>query len=306
MIDRLGYLGRSCPSSLRGTPGGGAAVSWPPLTPLSPFEFLRQLLAVLLLIVALPVWAERLVLVQGYLGDDDSWDAYGVTPVLERAGWADGGQLFFAPGGVGIREGDRGATKRYYTISLPTEAPLLIQARYLGAYLDFLEARYGPAPVILAGHSAGGLVARLYMVNHPQAGVDALITIASPNLGTDRAELGALVGQTPLAWVAPLLGGATLNRSQALYRDLAREQSGNLLFWLNRQPHPAARYISVVRSAEGALSFGDLVVPAWSQDLNQVYALRGRAIRIESPGGHFLSPEDGELLVRILNWLQRA
>jgi triacylglycerol lipase len=267
---------------------------------------LRLFLVSLLLIVALPVWAERLVLVQGYLGEANSWDAYEVTPVLEGAGWADGGHLFYTPGGVGIREGNPRASRRYFTLSLPTEAPLLVQAQYLAAYLDFLEARYGPAPVILVGHSAGGLVARLYMVNHPQAGIDALITIASPNLGTDRAELGALAGQTPLAWLAPLLGGGTLNRSQALYRDLAREQSGNLLFWLNRQPHPPARYISVVRSAEGPLSFGDLVVPAWSQDLNQVYALRGRAIRIESPGGHFLSPQDGELLVRILSWLQNA
>jgi pimeloyl-ACP methyl ester carboxylesterase len=267
---------------------------------------LRLLLALVLVFVALPAGAERLVLVQGYLGEGSSWDAWEVTPALERSGWADGGHLIYTPGGVGIREGNVGTARRYYTLELPTEGPLLVQERYLAAYLDFLETRYGPESVILAGHSAGGVVARLYMVNHPEAGIDALITIASPNLGTDRAELGALAGQTPLAWVAPFLGGGTLNRSQALYRDLAREQTGNLLFWLNRQPHPPARYISVVRGADGPLSFGDLVVPAWSQDLNQVYALRGRAVRVESPGNHFMGPEDGELLVRILNWLQNA
>jgi hypothetical protein len=109
-----------------------------------------------------------------------------------------------------------------------------------------------------------------------------------------------MAGYSPLGWVAPLLGGGTLNRSQGLYYDLVRERPGSLLFWLNHQEHPASRYISIVREDDGLLNFGDLVVPAWSQDMNQVAALRGRARRIVTQGGHGLTRQDGELLLQIL------
>jgi hypothetical protein len=42
------------------------------------------------------------------------------------------------------------------------------------------------------------------------------------------------------------------------------------------------------------------VVPAWSQDMNQVVALRGRASRIVTLSGHGLNKQDGELLLQIL------
>ncbi len=94
-----------------------------------------------------------------------------------------------------------------------------------------------------------------------------------------------------------------LNRSQGIYYDLIRERPGSLLYWLNHQPHPPARYISIVRSAD--LSWiGDMVVPEWSQDMNRVYALRGRARAIPSSGGHGLEQEDGKRLVHILERLR--
>ena len=82
-----------------------------------------------------------------------------------------------------------------------------------------------------------------------------------------------------------------------------RERPGTFLYWLNHQPHPPARYISIVRSSD--LSWvGDLVVPEWSQDLNRVYALRGRALTIPTSGGHGLEAEDGRRLMRILKHLR--
>jgi hypothetical protein len=142
------------------------------------------------------------------------------------------------------------------------------------------------------------------MVQNPRSGVGALVTIASPHLGTDTAEIGSLIGQTPLSWFAPMVGAGTLNRSQALYRDLSRENPQGVLFWLNRQPHPAARYVSVVRADSSLL--GDLVVPSASQDMNHVPALRGRSVRIEVRDGHGLSPGDGPVLVEILERLRRS
>ena len=91
----------------------------------------------------------------------------------------------------------------------------------------------------------------------------------------------------------------------SLYYDLVRERPGTLLFWLNRQAHPAATYISVVRDGSRSL-LGDLVVPEWSQDMNQVMALRGRAISVSSAGNHGLEAADGKMLLQLLKRLQRA
>lgn len=259
---------------------------------------------VLLLIVFCPVvlYAEALVLIHGYLGDSDNWHESTVTDQLEAAGWQDGGLLRPGWQGVGWPQG----AKTYYTLALPTEAPLLVQLEHLAPYLELVRARHPGESLVLAGHSAGGVLARLYMVKHPRAGVDALVTIASPHLGTDTAEIGAIIGNTPLAWLAPLLGAEVLNRSQALYRDLVRERPGSLLFWLNRQPHPEALYVSIVRKNDSLLEFGDLLVPTWSQNLNHVLALRGRARTLTTSGGHMVGPQDGKLLLQVLRDLRRA
>ena len=246
---------------------------------------------------------ETLVLIPGYLGDGDDWRDSGFARVLQDQGWADAGSLGVRRGWVQIRGGGPDGGRRFYTLSLESEAPLRYQERQLSAMMELLQRRNPGESLILVGHSAGGVLGRLYMVRHPDAPVSALISIASPHLGTDSAELGLMAGQSPLRWIASLLGAETLNRSQGLYFDLAREYPGNLLFWLNRQSHPEARYVSVVRSSNLPL-FGDMVVPAESQDMNHVYALYGRAVRLESGGSHGLDQEDGELLMHILRRLQ--
>ena len=143
------------------------------------------------------------------------------------------------------------------------------------------------------------LLAGLYMVTHPKVPVAALITIASPHLGTGTAELGLMAGNSPLGLLAPLLGGSTLNRSQGLYADLVRQRPGTLLGWLNFQPHPNSVYISLVRDDRG-LRLGDMVVAPESQDLRRVYALRGRARSVVVPGDHNLSRADGERIAKLL------
>jgi len=263
------------------------------------------LLGMLLLALALPARAEVAVLVPGYLGGPQDWRTSGVVGTLGRAGWRDGGDLGMRGGAV-----DRGsrpvpAARTLYTVALPTEAPLGLQAQVLARYLAAVRAWHPGEGLVLIGHSAGGVVARLYMVQNPDGGVGALISIASPHLGTEAAEVGAMLGQTPLAWFAPLVGAGTLNRSQGLYRDLMREDPRGILFWLNRQPHPSATYVSIVR-AEDSVGLGDLVVPSWSQDLNNIPALRGRAVRIPVADGHGLGPQDGDVLLEVLEGLRRS
>ena len=260
----------------------------------------------MLLVLPAAATAETLVLLQGYLSDSDYWREVGITRMLSANGWADAGTLRTTGHGIRVDRPLPRSSRRVYTLALPSEAPLMVQHRYLEQYLDVILNRHPYESLILVGHSAGGVLGRLYMVEHPDTPVAALITFASPHLGAESAEIGAMAGNSPLGWVAPLLGGATLNRSQGLYTDLVRERPGSLLFWLNRQEHPSSRYISIVRKDDGLLNFGDLVVPAWSQDMNQVAALRGRATKIVTQGGHGLNKQDGELLLKILSSSSQA
>ncbi|GAB6041539.1 esterase/lipase family protein [Endothiovibrio diazotrophicus] len=270
--------------------------------------FRSPLLALLwlALLVATPARADLLVLVHGWAADADTWFRSGVVPVLEGHGWRDGGVVVAGPGGV-YRVGGRGDGERtVYRAQSIAEAPLTLQAGQLLAELRYLRARYPDQPLHLVGHSAGGLVARLALVAPGAPRVDTLITIATPNLGTGRALQGLEVAEgRPFFCPGPgvdflkeMVGGGSyryLRDSRAALVDLTPVAPGNLTDWLNRQPHPDIAYYAVVRQG------GDALVPAFSQDLNQVPALRGRATLYLTPAGHGLTPADGELVARILS-----
>jgi triacylglycerol lipase len=259
-------------------------------------------LAAVLLAVSTSASADVLALVHGYLGDAASWRSSGVLGALERDGWRDAGTLRYrARGVVATGRASRESERAVYTLDLPSEAPLLYQADALKALLDRIYPAGRKDKLIIIGHSAGGVVARLFMVRYTEPKVYPLITIASPHLGTDTAELGLMTSLSPLGFFAPLFGAETLNKSRGLYADLTRERPGTVLYWLNHQQHPNARYISVVRSSETL--FGDMVVPTYSQDMNHVYALRGKARAVISSEGHGLARSDGPLLVRLLREL---
>lgn len=268
-------------------------------------RFCYPLFLAFFLLLPVVASAEAMVLVQGYLGGDDTWRRSGAATAIVRAGWQDGGHLIDRSQRVQHNGPRSKAAKVFYTLALPTEAPLLLQVAYLERYISYLLARHEGESIYLVGHSAGGVLARLYMVQHPEVRISALITIASPHLGTGAAEMGLLAGQSPLGWIAPFMGAQSLNRSQGLYHDLSREQQGNLLFWLNRQPHPKSRYLAVVRDS-GPLGMGDLLVPEWSQNMNNVAALRGAAMAIPVSGEHPLNAADGVLLMDLLRRLQAS
>ncbi|MCW8917818.1 MAG: alpha/beta fold hydrolase [Gammaproteobacteria bacterium] len=268
-------------------------------------KWLGGLLALCLLLPGVAA-AEVLVLIQGYLGEDDPWRRSGISTVIQRAGWQDGGHLLEGSDGVRRNGPERRAAKSFYTLALPTEAPLLLQVRHLERYMAYLLARHEGESVYLIGHSAGGVLARLYMVQHPTVRISALITIATPHLGTGTAEAGLMASQSPFGWVAPLMGAGSINRSRGLYHDLSREQPGTLLFWLNRQPHPASRYVAVIHTGGGLFGLGDLVVPEWSQDMNNVDALRGAVVSVPVSGEHTLNATDGSLVLDLLRRLQAS
>jgi pimeloyl-ACP methyl ester carboxylesterase len=264
---------------------------------------LKSLVLALAALAAVPVTAtaDTVVLVQGYLGSAGSWRNTGIAAHLHAAGWRDGGHMTLTPAGVAEVLPGVHAPKRFVTVDLLTEAPAMVQADSIGAYVAYLRRNAPREKVVLVAHSAGGVAARLFMVRHPDAHVAGLVTIATPHLGSSWAELGNFIGSTPVAWMTPFVGLGTINRSQGLYHDISREGPANLLGWLNRQPHPRAAYVSIVRVADpGQPVRGDSLVSGPSQDMNAVVALSGRAETIFSPGDHGLRPHDGVLLASIL------
>lgn len=246
--------------------------------------------------------ADTLVLVQGYLGSAGSWRVSGIAPLLHQRGWVDAGHLHTAPDWrIRSTVPTPNSTNRLYTVDLPTEAPIAFQAQVLSANLAEVARLHPSERIAIAAHSAGGIVARFALVTNPGLKVDTLVTIASPHMGTATAEAGSMIGHSPLSWFAPFFGANTINRSQVLYRDLWRERPDTLLGWLNRQPHPSLRYVSVVRSNDVRIPLaGDSVVSGWSQDMNAVPALAGRAERLVSPGEHGLRTDDGLLIADLL------
>jgi len=239
-------------------------------------------------------FADTLVLVQGYRGDAGSWRGTGIARVLQLNGWKDAGHFSTRAGQIVRWPTGRKGKNRFYTIDLPTEAPITLQTKILAGYLKQVSALHKGEPIHLVGHSAGGVVARAAMVSFPELKIKTLITIASPHRGTGAAETGLQVAGSPLGWFAPMVGAGTINRSQGLYRQLVRERPGTYLGWLNRQKHPDARYVSIVRAN------GDDLVPAWSQDLNGVAALAGKAETYPVSGRHQLNQYDGLTILNIL------
>lgn len=265
-----------------------------------------RLFACLILFLPALGTADTLVLLHGYQGHADDWRRSGIVKRLVDAGWQDVGTAVFGQthGWTAIPESDFGGRRRLVTLEMPSDVSLMQQAARLQEVLRRLsESR--DDDLILVGHSAGGVVARLAIVQGPrELRVRQLITVASPHLGVELAGVGAAVAEGPLGEIAPLIGlGRLLNASQ-LYRDLAPESQGNLLYRLNRQPHPLIDYVSLVRESSRGVP-GDLLVPTASQRMESVAALSRVARSVGAGMGHGLRSTDAELLLNAISGPRR-
>jgi pimeloyl-ACP methyl ester carboxylesterase len=260
---------------------------------------------------ALAARAEVLVLVHGYLGSASSWESSGVVAALESNGWSRAGVLTTRQDGqVGLwADAGQQADNKYYLVDLPSKAPISFQSRWLGAMLASIRAMHPEEGALLVGHSAGGVVARAALVQGLAPEARALITIASPHLGASRAAqaLDFTNDSAPVGWLKGLVVGdkyQEVKHSQQLLMELLPATPGSYLYNLNQQEHPNIDYISIVRP--GPAGMGDELVPAFSQDMNQVAKLRGRSKVRLSASNHVLDRDDGRVLAELLKPLSQA
>lgn len=101
-------------------------------------------------------------------------------------------------------------------VALPDQAQgdLTDQATVVATAADAARARTGAASVDVVGYSAGGVVARIWVAEGGGAAkVRRLVTLGTPNHGTDLARLGGLVaGACPTACQQLATDSAVLSR----------------------------------------------------------------------------------------------
>lgn len=270
----------------------------------------------IMLIVCSLLWmplllsAKTLVFIHGFMSDGSTWQASQVTVPLDYTAWVSGGEFHYTPYGIRMTNvAPLSGDNVYYAVNLPSRAGVVEQSLWLNRQLSLIYATRRE-PLMLVGHSIGGLVARYWLVQQTNIPVKALVTIATPHLGTPHAELAYRASQPVVSSLGRFL---PIDVPQQLLRDIRPESKGRMinhfLFWLNRQNHPDIKYVSIIRrnnvKAFRRYTKGDFdwIVPPYSQNMNYVYALRGRSIVLLQDQGHFLTPQDGEWLTRFVNAL---
>jgi triacylglycerol lipase len=272
-------------------------------------RFIKFLIFLIISITSINARADVLVLVHGYLASADSWEVTGINSLLDANGWKRGGLITSAPAmaaPVFVGPG-KDAANKVYVVDLPAEAPIIVQTDQFLAMLATIQALHPDDSLVIVGHSAGGIVARTALVRGNIQNVKALITIASPHVGTTLANraIDATDESGIFGGLKSFFGGSgydTLRRSRGLLFDLAHPYPGSLLYWLNAQQHPDIKYVSVVRLDPVGFA-GDELVPGYSQDMNNIPAMQGKSSVFVTPAGHTLVTEDGTTLLQILNSL---
>jgi triacylglycerol lipase len=253
--------------------------------------------------------ADVILLVHGYQGNAMSWEHSGVSPLLQQFGWKRAAVLMDTPVGLqAIPMKWQNADNKVVFLQQNSEIPLRGQANVVTGAMRWINDRYPTEPIIVVGHSLGGVSARLALVLNGAKNVKALITIASPHLGTVLAYRGLneINDPFPINMMKEYFGGSTydtLQRSRGLLHDIVPEVPGRILHWLNTRQHPPIRYFSIVRSAPNGM-LGDPIVPGHSQDMANVQAIGKKSTRIIEGFTHWLTILDGYALINILDQLK--
>jgi pimeloyl-ACP methyl ester carboxylesterase len=272
---------------------------------------LKTFIGLIILSISNTASADVIVLIHGYMGSPMSWEDSMVNNRLEEAGWQRGGLIIpenqaFYPDPM-RRVPSEQAKNISFVIDMPWMRPLDEQTDQLNRAMQVVLDMRPNEPITLIGHSAGALAARLWLVEYYNPAVIRLISIAAPNLGTQRANDALDLTDpifAPIDAVRNMFGGKlynTVRRSRTLVHDFTPPSKRNptVLYWLNRQAHPDIEYIAIVREDRRGKD-QDWLVSADSQDLNNVPVLRGKVKSYVVDQKHPLNPEDGYLLASLL------
>jgi pimeloyl-ACP methyl ester carboxylesterase len=115
-------------------------------------------------------------------------------------------------------------------------------------------SQLGYMEIVLVGHSAGGLIARQFVEDHPVSGVTKVIQVCAPNAGSSTAKIEAGVRKSQRVFLA----------------SLTKEARSDFLAKRTDKKIPASvQFICVVGDAAGT---GDYLVAnssQWSRDLQE-------------------------------------
>jgi len=266
---------------------------------------LKHIVITLALLITSNVQAKTMVLIHGFLSDSAHWWKSGFVQPLLRSGWVNGGNYTNSPWGLMVPTGLDTKANVFVTVDLPSKANLQIQEAVLSQYLQQLYLMR-QEPITLVGHSAGGLVGRLYAIDPRHQPINGLITIATPHLGTPAANVASLAGNSPVGIMASFAGLDELRDARGLLSDIKEPRPGTFLGWMNQQPHPDIHYASIIRKNESITRQGsfDYIVPPFSQDMNNVWALKSRSGFALSTTSHALNGEDGRIVVEIMQYIK--
>ena len=255
--------------------------------------------------LSMPAQADVMLLIHGYLGDAYSWEKAGINDELHLRGWVRAGMFQGSAYGpqLFVTQHDD-AENLVYVAELPSETPVMVQADILKNIIDIIRQDHADQQIVLVGHSAGGVVARMALIRYQLKDIKALITIASPHIGTGRADqaLDITKNHGPFNIVKSFVGGSgydALKHSRGLMIDLRHPQPGNMLYWLNSQPHPDIHYASIIRLNNNGAT-GDYYVPGFSQNMNNIPALQGKSSTFTTPTSHFLVRQDADTIISII------
>lgn len=294
---------------------------------LKPLWLLVRASTFLALFYSANVSADIALLIHGFDSHAITWQQSGINQYLHQQGWKYQGTLNDAGHTVVLQASGLVAPvaslehegNKLYTVNLASRAPIAYQSQQLSKMLYWLNQTHPAEAIYLIGHSNGGLIARhalvqLYQLQpHTQYPnqITALITIATPHLGTIRAAQAIDAIDEPFFFPAPgwrflqeVFAGDdyhVIKQSKRLLYELYPGQPGSLIFSLNRQPHPEIYYYSIVRSS--AFYPGDMLVPGYSQDMNNIPALQNRTLTLITPTEHFLTHHDALTIHSILGTL---
>ncbi|MBI2623910.1 alpha/beta fold hydrolase [Candidatus Parcubacteria bacterium] len=167
-----------------------------------------------------------IILVHGLNSDASTWDEFLAS--VTSQGWTFGGQARYRNGQIyyfpDARFGGRIKPGDIYTVSFTSGKDLTYQQQgeELEGVINFILELTGKSKAICVGHSMGGLACRAYLSYARTPKVSQIITVGTPHLGSNFANIAAVAGFSGAITAVRILQPNSLELNQlntdALYR----------------------------------------------------------------------------------------